>query len=217
VLEIGAGTGRDALDLAARGHPVMALDRDQDLLDELTRRATLLEQRRSQPVDVVTARADARAFDLDRDFALIVVPMQVIQLLEGPGGRAEFLDCAVRHLRSGGRLAIALTEDFDLYDSDAAERDALPLPDVHEVAGTVYRSQPTAVRLDGQTVVLERRREELRPDRGRRVQSDRLTLDLLSSAQLEREAQRLGLRAAEPVDIPPTPDHVGSVVVMLDA
>ena len=39
ILDLGAGTGRVALDLAARGHDVTALDSDAALLDELAARA----------------------------------------------------------------------------------------------------------------------------------------------------------------------------------
>ncbi len=216
VLDIGAGTGRVTLDLARQGHSVVALDRDAVLLDELARRAALLgdDQRR-----VAIHEADARRFDLDQNFGLIAVPMQTVQLLGGPDGRAAFLACAVRHLKPGGRLAVALTEHFDLYDLAAARsgRLSLPAPDVREVSGTIYRSQATAVRLEGATVVLERQREELRPDGSRSVHPDRVILDLLAPEQLETEAQAAGLHAAGWVDIPPTPDHVGSVVVMLDA
>jgi SAM-dependent methyltransferase len=219
LLEIGAGTGRVALDLAARGHAVVALDRDRALLGELARRAALLERRGNKLGQVVTVQADARRFDLCHGFGLIIVPMQTIQLLDGAGGRAEFLACASRHLQPGGTLAIALTEHFDLYDSDAVRSDSLslPPPDVLEVSGTVYRSQSTAVRLEGESVVLERRRERLGPDRSRLVQRDRLRLDMLSPERLELEARRVGLRPGAPVDIPPTRDHVGSAMVRLDA
>jgi SAM-dependent methyltransferase len=74
VLDIGAGTGRVALDLASAGHRVTALDLDPDLLGSLRERAAGLE------VEIVCA--DARSFDLDRhDFALCLIPMQTIQLL----------------------------------------------------------------------------------------------------------------------------------------
>jgi precorrin-6B methylase 2 len=39
LLDVGAGTGRVALDLAAAGYQVTALDRDPELLDALQRRA----------------------------------------------------------------------------------------------------------------------------------------------------------------------------------
>jgi predicted RNA methylase len=38
VLDVGAGTGRVALDLATAGYRVTALDRDPDLIEELNRR-----------------------------------------------------------------------------------------------------------------------------------------------------------------------------------
>src|SRR5690242_18862228 len=83
VLDIGAGTGRTTLALARAGHDVTALDNDPELLAELRRRAGGL------PVEVVLA--DAREFDLGRRFAVVLVPMQTIQLLGGAPGRARFL------------------------------------------------------------------------------------------------------------------------------
>src|SRR6516164_5281512 len=90
VLDVGAGTGRVTLELARRGVPVVALDVSAPLLAALACRAAEL------PVETVTA--DARAFRLDRRFALIVVPMQTLQLFGGRAGRAAFLRRALEHL-----------------------------------------------------------------------------------------------------------------------
>ncbi|HEX6621776.1 MAG TPA: class I SAM-dependent methyltransferase, partial [Solirubrobacteraceae bacterium] len=73
VLDVGAGTGRVALDLARRGHEVVALDRDPALLEALVDRGAGLT--------VSAVAADARAFDLGRRFPLVIVPMQTLQLL----------------------------------------------------------------------------------------------------------------------------------------
>ena len=79
ILDVGAGTGRVALELARAGHRVTALDIDPELLGALRERAGGL------PVE--TVRADARTFELERrDFALCLVPMQTIQLLGGAAG-----------------------------------------------------------------------------------------------------------------------------------
>src|SRR4249920_7709 len=84
VLDVGAGTGRVTLDLAGAGAPVVALDAEGPLLEALAHRATGL------PVETVVG--DARELALgDRRFALVLVPMQTIQLLGGPRGRAAFL------------------------------------------------------------------------------------------------------------------------------
>jgi SAM-dependent methyltransferase len=216
VLDIGAGTGRVALDLAARGYRVTALDIDADLLAELRRRAIERGLAGGAPdPPLTTVVADAREFELDERFGLIVVPMQTIQLLDGPAGRASFLRRAAAHLRPGGRVAIALTERFDLYDGSLEGSSSLPLADVRELPGAIYRSQPMAVRREGEEIVLERRREILSSPNRLRVEDYQIRLDELSASALEREGLDAGLRPLPRVTIAPTSDHVGSEVVIL--
>jgi SAM-dependent methyltransferase len=207
VLDVGAGTGRIALDLARGGHSVVALDREPELISELAARAAGL--------GVETVVADAREFELATRFGLIIVPMQTIQLLGGSGGRRLFLERARLHLGPDGVLAIAISEHLELYEVD----DGLdgPLPDIRELDGVLYSSQPTAVRADQRGFVLERRRETVRGDGRRTVEQDVIRIDPLSATQLEREAKDVELEPAGRIEIPPTPDHVGSVVVMLRA
>jgi SAM-dependent methyltransferase len=209
VLDVGAGTGRVACALARAGYELTALDRDPQLLAELARRAGDLPLR--------TIVGDAREFDLGSRFALVIVPMQTVQLLGGQAGRRAFLRCALRHLRAGGVLAIAIAtalECFELADGEQG-----PLPDVSERDGFVYFSQPTAVRRDarGDGFVLERRREIVSPAGERTCSEDRIKLDRLSVGQLQREATEVGLHAAGVRRIPPTFEHVGSEVVMFGA
>lgn len=205
VLDVGAGTGRIALDLARRGHQVTALDRDPALLDELRRRAVDLE--------LAAVHADAREFDLGRRFALCIVPMQTIQLLGGAEGRASFLRCAQRHLAGGGVLAVALADALELFE--VPEDSPVPLPDICELHGVVYSSHPTAVRAERDGFALERRRETVTPDGRRSVQYDVIQLDRLDAAQLEREAAAVGMRQAGRTGIPASRDYVGSTVVLL--
>ncbi len=54
-------------------------------------------------------------------------------------------------------------------------------------------------------------------DTDRVVELHRERLDPLDAAELEREGVAAGLRPAGRSEIVPTVDHVGSVVVMLDA
>ncbi len=207
VLDVGAGAGRVTLELARAGHPVTALDNDPELVDELRRRATGLE--------VTTVHADARHFELGQRFSLCIVPMQTIQLLGGPDGRGAFLHRAKKHLRPGGRLAVAVADTLDEFEVVPGVPG--PLPDVCELDGVVYSSSPTAVRADATGFVLERRREVVALSGELTAEQDRLHIDRVAPEMLEREGRAAGLKPASREVIGPTRDYVGSVVVMLDA
>jgi SAM-dependent methyltransferase len=206
ILDLGAGTGRVSLDLAARGHEVTALDVDPVLLSELARRS-------AGKVETVTA--DAREFTLAGAFALCLIPMQTIQLLGGPEGRMRCLRCVREHLRPAGDLAVAIVETVELYDSGAGG--PAPLPDMVDRDGVVYFSQPTAVRAQPGAFVLERRRERVGADGVRTIEDNVVRLDALQADQLETEAAAAGLIAQERIEIAPSRDHVGSMVVILGA
>jgi SAM-dependent methyltransferase len=205
VLDVGAGTGRVTLDLAARGVPVVALDAEAQLLAALAERAAGLP--------VQTCCADARAFDLGaRRFPAILVPMQTLQLLGGAEGRAAFLRCARAHLAPGGIVAAALA---DALESFTAESDGLPEPDLCEVDGVRYASRPLAVVDEGDRAAIHRLRQIDGPDGTRSESHDVTRLDRVDAAQLEAEAAALGFTARPSVRIPATDVYVGSTVVVL--
>jgi SAM-dependent methyltransferase len=214
VLDVGAGTGRVALDLAAAGFRVTALDRDPDLIAALQHR--LADNSYIERDICQTVVADARDFDLgERRFPLVIVPMQTIQLLGGAEGRAAFLRRAHHHLAPGGILAIAIAEMLELYE--VVEGFAAPMPDIREYDGVVYSSQPTAVRAEAGDFVLERRRETVAPDGERTVEDDVIRLDGLTAGALEREGRAAGFTRAGRSTVPATDDYSGSEVVMLRA
>jgi len=204
VLDLGCGTGRVALDLAARGVLVVGLDHDPVLLAALAARA--------QGLPVETVCADARAFDLGRRFPVVLAPMQTVQLLGGPEGRGRFLGCARRHLEPGGVFALALADALEGFDESTATP---PMPDMREQDGIVYFSQPVAVKDEGERVAIHRVREIVDRDGARTSGRDVVRLDRLEPAELETEAAAAGFRALERRLIPPTDEFVGSVVVML--
>lgn len=207
VLDIGCGSGRVALDLARRGHAVVALDCDAELL------AALADRSRALPVEVVCA--DAREFDLDRrDFGLVLVPMQTIQLLGGPEGRRGLLRCAHAHMAPGAVLAAALADAFEGVDD---QRRYPPAPDVLEVDGVVYASRPVAVHEDDGRVAIERIRETVARDGRRTADGNVVRLDRLDAPTLEREGEDAGFTALPPRDVAATDEYVSSTVVVLRA
>lgn len=206
ILDVGAGTGRVALDLAAHGHAVTALDRDPDLLATLSRRAA------DRGLTVETVHADAESFDLGpRRFGLILVPMQTIQLL---GNRPAFLTAARRHARNAGLLAAALADALEGFSPGEA---ILPAPDRAQHAGWSFASQPVAVReLDDRTVI-ERIRSTRAPDGRLTAEPDAIELARLDANGLEQEGRACGWRPEPSAIIEATLEHVGSTVVLLRA
>lgn len=207
VLDIGAGTGRVALDLARAGHAVTAVDSEPELVAAVARRA------REEGLVLRTAVADARTLDCGGGFALALMAMQVVQLLGGPGGRARALERAAAALAPGGRVAVAIADPFEAVPAG----DALPpLPDVLERDGWVLSSLPVAVRELAGGVAIDRVRQSVSPAGELSDELATVEIDALGASQLESEGLAAGLRAAERRDVAPTADHVGSTVVILE-
>ena len=206
VLDVGAGTGRVSLDLAAGGVAVVAVDADGRLLEALERRAGGL------PVETVVA--DARTLDLGRRFPLILVPMQTLQLLGGASGRAAFNRPARDHLRPGGLRAAALADAMDCFD---AEHDLPPPPDACEIDGVRYASQLLGVSEDDGRAALRRRREVVGPAGRYAAEEAVVRLDRVSAAEIAAEARELGFARTGYLHVRETEEYLGSTVVVLRA
>lgn len=213
VVDLGAGTGRVALPLAAAGHDVLAVDLDPDLLDELQRRAA------DQQVTVRTAPADLRALPDElatADAALVLIPMQTIQLLGGPEGRRAALAGAAAMARPGAELAVSIVSEVEPFDG----RDAFPAllpPDVAQLDGLRFESTPFAVLQASASAPIDMHRKRVVRDRTGLILGTPvdvvITLDPVTPAQLEAEAATAGWVANEVIALPPTDEHAGGTVV----
>ncbi len=203
ILDLGCGTGRVALNLARRGHRVLGLDLEADFV------AALSERGEGLPVEAEVG--DAREFELGVQFGLVLVPMQLIQLLDGAEERASCLRCVVAHLRPGAIAALAIVEDTAIAD----RLPSTPLPDACEIDGWVYSSLPLDAVVDSGAIRVRRLRQTVSPAGELNEETDEVHLRVLGAAELEDEAARAGLRSAGRHELPATLDHVGSTVVLL--
>ncbi|HEX6457833.1 MAG TPA: class I SAM-dependent methyltransferase [Thermoleophilaceae bacterium] len=207
LLDIGAGTGRVSLDLAARGHDVTALDSDPALIAALAARA------RERDLRVRTSVADARTFDLGQHFALVIAPMQVAQLMGGRSGRQAMLRRVHAHLAPGGVFAAALADPFE----DIPEEDLQPpLPDVREEGGWVYSSMPVLLRVEDESTAIDRLRQAVSPGGDLTESMNTVVLDRVEPEELEEEAAGL-FRVLPRRTVPEDDRYLGSTIVMLEA
>ena len=220
VLDLGCGTGRVALHLARRGHTVVGLDREAELLAALARRA--------EGLPAEAELGDAASFALGARFGLVLAPMQLLQLLDREG-LAGCLRCTREHLRPGALAAAAIVDEASIVApagsssplaEDGLTNDGLtaPVPAAREVDGTVSSSLPLENRLgeDGE-IVVRRLRQVVSPAGELSESESTIRLAALTAEGLEEEARAAGLRPAGRREIPPTADHVGSTVVLLEA
>ena len=205
VLELGAGTGRVALALAERGHEVLAVDRDAGLL------ATLAARAARRGVTGETARAEVPAIADRGPFALVIAPMQFVQLL-GVERRAGLLEWLGDALVPGGRFAAALLDDSTPLVSGSTP----PVPDVCQVDGWIHSSLPLQLVVTGDAIEVRRLRQLVSPRGELSEERNVVRLVALSPEHLEREGAAVGLRPAGRLSIEPSADHVGSVVVIME-
>ena len=216
VLDLGCGTGRVALHLARRGYEVVGVDAEAALIEEFSSRATGLPAR-----GVV---ADVRELDLGAKFSLALAPMQLVQLLADEAERIACLRGLAAHLSPGGIAALAIVEDVEAEDAGARfpsmrrekrPSEPPPLPDTREVDGVVYSSLPLPTIVDDEKLLVRRLRQVVSLEGLLSEEESTIRLRALDGAELEREAAAADLEPLPRLYVAPTPDHVGSTVVVL--
>ena len=205
VVDLGAGTGRVSLHLAARGHQVTAVDTDPDLL------AALSERAEAQDLEVEVVVGDARELDLGRSYPLIIAPMQLMHIVGGSDGRRDVLESVASHLQPDGRFCAALLDDD--YEVGGGRPD--PLPDVREVDDWVYSSLPTDIRIGRRAIEMRRLRQRVSPDGSLDEQPFSISLDRFSMAEFDRDVVASGLRVVGAEMVASSIEYEDSIAMFL--
>ena len=177
LLELGLGTGRLAIPLAARGVRVDGIEASQATIERFYAQAG------QAPVGVF--RVDLAGFDLPCvDYDVAVCAVSTLFMLGGRDAQQGCIASAARHLRAGGRLFIeAFRPDPDRYDADGRRVETRPDPCG---GGHVVRSRHDAAR---RAIHIT---HELSDARGRTAYE--VTLHYATPEELDRIAARAGLR-----------------------
>jgi precorrin-6B methylase 2 len=219
VLELGAGAGRVCVQIAAGfakeasadGPALIALERDEELLEELERQAE------SSRVDIAVVRADLASPEelrLPARPSLAIGPLHVIQLLDETS-RPPLLSRLRELVAPGATIALTVVDESTLLSTGTASRQILP--DMREIDGWVFSSEPLWVQVGEDTLTVRRIRERVSPEgRIERQVHDEL-LYRVSPERLEGEAEGVGLAPAGRLQITYGPDEADSTVVLLEA
>ena len=208
VLELGAGVGRVAIRLRALGVAVWALDREQELLDELVQRAEARGVGEIFPIC-----ADARSYTGgEQRFDLVIAPQVFVQMFEGRAARVAIMAGAASHLARLDGSSFWMTFQPELDQAWSDEDDA-PLP-------------PRVTELDGRTFEVEALdsywhgpdgERSLRIIWSRRVDGEETTTRTcyaeLTQAELEDEASEAGLELVDSITLPGSNDFLDQVAL----
>ena len=211
VAELGAGAGRVALHLAGHGYEVIAVERDLELIRELEQTA----EERGVSLSVVAADlASPAEVHLPVRPALTIGPLHLIQVLDDSARPA--LLARLRDLMApGGTLALTVVDESTLLSSGAASTQILP--DMREVDGWVFSSEPLWVQVGDRALTVRRLRETVSPEgRMERDIHDEI-LYRVDPETLEREASDAGFRPAGRRQIRSGENEADSTVVLAEA
>jgi len=210
VVELGAGAGRVALHLAGRGYEVVAIEQDLELIRELEEGAA----RRGVSLSVLAADLSSPAvLRLPVRPALAIAPLHLIQIIDAPA-RAALLTRLRELMVPGGILALTVVDESTILNSGATSPQILP--DMREVDGWVYSSEPLWVQVGDEALTIRRLRETVSPEGERERNIHDEILHRVDPETLEREAADAGLHPAGRRQISSGADEADSAVVLLE-
>lgn len=118
VLELGCGTGRITLALAAAGHRVTGLDISERMLERCTQKRAALPKETRERVHLV--QGDMTQFDLGEKYRVVIIPFRPLQHLLEVEQQISCLESVRKHLHAGRRFGERKGKlILDVFQTDA--------------------------------------------------------------------------------------------------
>lgn len=99
ILELGCGTGRIAIPLAKAGYKVTGIEYEQEMID-------ILQQKEYPELNLKVYRGDARTFQLDQKFDVILLSCNFINHFINSDNLLMILKNSKKHLKDNGVIII---------------------------------------------------------------------------------------------------------------
>jgi hypothetical protein len=191
---------------------VIAVERDAELAAELERRAAAGGLR---PTVMAEDIRELRPGSLEVAPAQVIAPMHVVQTFDRPE-RRELVEAAAGLLAPGGILALVLIDESHLTTL-ADDTDPVLYPDIREIDGWVFSSEPLWVQLTEETITARRLRRRVAPGGELDSAIHDVVLYRTPPEELEELGAERGLRVLERRGVETSSIESDSVVVVLEA
>jgi len=190
ILELGCGTGRVTLALAAQQHDIWGLDNDPAML-------ALLKENipPSSTSHIRTFTGDFTNLKFEQTFGLIILPCNTYSTLS-KSQRSATLAGIYRHLTIGGRFAVSLPNPQILADLATTEETEIEMSFPHPLSGHPVQLSSGWETADNQ-VIMTWNYDHLHPD-GKVDRTQAATSHFLTSPteyQQEFQAENFTLQA----------------------
>tara|TARA_R110000868_G_scaffold262401_1_gene520898 strand:- start:58724 stop:59545 length:822 start_codon:yes stop_codon:yes gene_type:complete len=139
VLELGCGTGRITWELACMGCDVVGLDLSPLMISQAKDKMFSMPSAALRHIEFL--EGDMTAFDLQREFPLVIVPGRTFQCLDTVEKQKDCLKMMRGHMEDGGRLILDLFDPkFEPVSEEQLEEDENNLPIVkHPKTGNLVK------------------------------------------------------------------------------
>ena len=114
ILELGCGTGEDALWMANMGHNVMATDTSEKMIEIAAGKAKRSDNKANVSFTILDLE-DINAYPEDRSFDMVFSNFGGLNCVS-PGSLGSIMDQAFEMLNPGGRFVMVLMSQFCLWE-----------------------------------------------------------------------------------------------------